>query len=170
MVTERENLLSHTMKLSTSIKAIVVLSTLVIFVTVINPIIAVLIGMDVSWAELIVLSTHLSFYILAIVLSLKHMKWGYAIGIAIAFFSVAISVSNNSWYTGTREIIRTIALGQLTNPSVFAPIAGILNLALLFFCARAFREHPSERGTDVVILVASLVIVLVCHSGLYLLL
>jgi hypothetical protein len=99
-------------------------------------------------------------YVAVIVLSLKHNKWGYGIGISIAAAWNYVNARNGFVFdAGFREWASFLRTGRITNPVWWvAPVAWFDHVALIICLVWAYLRLPAKRISDLAILFGSFVI------------
>jgi hypothetical protein len=93
-------------------------------------------------------------YVAIAVLSLKHSKWGYAMGISIAAFWDGVNIFATSFIrNGFQSWAEFITTGHINNPVTFvAAPAGVDHLLLIICCAWAYARLNNKKWRDVGIL------------------
>ena len=99
-------------------------------------------------------------YVAVIVLSLKHNKWGYGIGISMAAFWNYYNLHTGFVFdAGFREWTSFLRSGHITNPVYWvAPVAWFDHLALILCLVWAYIRSPNKKVTDIGILLGSFAI------------
>jgi hypothetical protein len=107
-------------------------------------------------------------YVAIIVLSFKHNKWGYGIGISIAvLWNTFNSFSGFVFVAGTRQWSNFLNTGRITNPvDLLALPAYFDHLALIACLVWAYTRLPNKKPGDLGILLASFVGVTVYFMGI----
>lgn len=96
-------------------------------------------------------------YVAVIVLALRHSKWGYGAGIAIAAFWNGINIFVTTFIrNGFAEWGRFLSTGHIRNPVVFvAAPAGIAHAVLIVSCLFAYARLRDKRWSDLAVLLIS---------------
>ncbi len=101
-------------------------------------------------------------YVAVAALSFRHSKFGYGMGISIAAFWNGYNLFLSGFIgAGFRQWAGLLRTGRVTNPAhlVAAP-AGIIHFALIACLIWAYGRLPNKRVRDVLILLASFVVVM----------
>jgi hypothetical protein len=106
-------------------------------------------------------------YLAVIVLTLKHSKWGYGIGISTAAFWVGLSLFGTTFLRDRIEswagFLRT---GRITSAMAWVAVpAAISQLLLIICCIWAYRRMKNKQWSDLEILVGSALISVVYLAG-----
>jgi len=99
-------------------------------------------------------------YVAVIVLSLRHNKWGYGIGLSIAVAWNALNLLNGFVFdAGFREWASFLRTGHITNPVWWvAPPAWFVHVALIICLISAYLRLPTKKLSDIAILIGSFVL------------
>lgn len=96
-------------------------------------------------------------YLAAIILSLRHNRWGYFVGISAAlFWNYATLFANTFFYNGLQALAAWIHTGRLEHPDLLISVpAWSANLLLICGCLWAYARLQQKNPSDVARLLVS---------------